>query len=561
MPAPHPRPLSLPPSTPAQGEGRHTPSRVSPTTEVLLIGFTPSAVATLTALFGGSLEVIAVADPGEALRRFSPERTAVLCIGPGSDPDQALAMLSQVAANDPRRRTQNVVLAAGSQLQRFQELVDDDRLFYLCGQPPVDADVARIVTSAATVRRGISAPRDDAEVLAETRVLALAARLARESTPAAVSRAAGHEIESLADADQGVCLLYDRVSETLWVPPGGGGRPERRESVVAGLVSFAVRTGRPLAVERVGADPRYEPEADNDGGPADQRLLAVPALASGGDVEAVLVALRDGAGESFGDREQRLLGLLADQLAPIFGRLRRREALEHEAARRHDAFGGSGAGIFRAEALDHYTRGLSDQGNLVEMSPSWMRWSFRLVLALVVTGFLFAAIGTVDEYAEGTAVVRVEESTEPLTPARISPSPGRVGGWAGRGGRGVRVSERAVVMLLPGRYRPLLAAGMPMRLELEGYPYAYQHLTVDAVSDGVLGPAEARQLLGPDVGDVISIPGQVVLVHAALPQATFESGGRSLPYHDGLLGRVEIRVRSEPILLTLFPGLRALFDG
>ena len=109
---------------------------------------------------------------------------------------------------------------------------------------------------------------------------------------------------------------------------------------------------------------------------------------------------------------------------------------------------------------------------------------------------------------------------------------------------------------------------MPLRLELRGYPHSYQRLKVDAVSEEVFGPSEARRVLGPEIADALTVSGPVALVEASLPGPTFESQGRSYAYHDGIPGRAEIRVRSEPILLSLIPALRAVterirgvFDG
>jgi hypothetical protein len=61
-----------------------------------------------------------------------------------------------------------------------------------------------------------------------------------------------------------------------------------------------------------------------------------------------------------------------------------------------------------------------------------------------------------------------------------------------------------------------------MRLEVSGYPYAYQQLVIDTVGDHLV------------------------------------ADGRTLDYYDGMHGRAEARVRAESILVTLFPALKAL---
>jgi hypothetical protein len=43
-----------------------------------------------------------------------------------------------------------------------------------------------------------------------------------------------------------------------------------------------------------------------------------------------------------------------------------------------------------------------------------------------------------------------------------------------------------------------------------------------------------------------------------LPTSTFDLDGRAVRYHDGMMAKAEARVRSERILVSLVPGLRAL---
>lgn len=115
----------------------------------------------------------------------------------------------------------------------------------------------------------------------------------------------------------------------------------------------------------------------------------------------------------------------------------------------------------------------------------------------------------------------------------------------------------SVIALLPGHVRPQIEAGAPLRLEMSGYRYSYQRLTIESIGDEVLSPLEARRLLGPDIADAIPLSGPVVLVRAQLPQATFVSDDRTFHFFDGMPGTAETRVRSESILVALLPGLRS----
>jgi len=120
-------------------------------------------------------------------------------------------------------------------------------------------------------------------------------------------------------------------------------------------------------------------------------------------------------------------------------------------------------------------------------------------------------------------------------------------------------SRFSVIAMLPGDSRPLLTRGLPLRLELSGYRYAYQDLLVETIGDEVVGPAEVRRYLGQEIGDSVPVRGPIVLVTTSLPSRSFVAEGRTLQYYDGMQGTAEARVREETILFTLVPGLKALF--
>ncbi len=121
-------------------------------------------------------------------------------------------------------------------------------------------------------------------------------------------------------------------------------------------------------------------------------------------------------------------------------------------------------------------------------------------------------------------------------------------------------SDLAFVALIPGEYRPLVGPGMSLRLELTGYKYAYLNLNVETVGEEVVGPTEARRALGAEIADAVPVDGPVIFVRGRLESSTFESNGRRYTVHDGMHGVAEIRVRSEPILVALVPGLKILYE-
>ncbi len=121
-------------------------------------------------------------------------------------------------------------------------------------------------------------------------------------------------------------------------------------------------------------------------------------------------------------------------------------------------------------------------------------------------------------------------------------------------------AQPTLVAVLPGEHRPLLRSGMPLNLELRGYGHAPQSLVVTVVADEVVGPEEAKRLLGPEVATAIPLNGPLVRVEARFPDATFEAGGKRYVLHDGMWGAAEERVRSESQLAALVPGLRAVLE-
>lgn len=121
-------------------------------------------------------------------------------------------------------------------------------------------------------------------------------------------------------------------------------------------------------------------------------------------------------------------------------------------------------------------------------------------------------------------------------------------------------SRFGVVALLPGYHRPLLRAGMPLRLEVGGFRNVYQDLRIVSVGNAVIGPSEVRRYLGPEVADAVALQGPVVIVQADLPSATFVADGLPLRYFDGMLANADVRLRRESVLLLVFPWLRELFN-
>jgi biotin carboxyl carrier protein len=112
----------------------------------------------------------------------------------------------------------------------------------------------------------------------------------------------------------------------------------------------------------------------------------------------------------------------------------------------------------------------------------------------------------------------------------------------------------AVVALLPGFDRPRLEIGMTVQIELPGYHKKREEAVIDSIGSQVVGPDEARRSLGDPIGDALPISGPVVIVRAHLATRTFEAEGREYEFHDGMLGKAEVRVDQQTLLRALLPG-------
>lgn len=627
---------------------------------VLLAGFEEAEVATFRRLLAGEARVEAAGER-EVLAELEGRDVAVLCLGPRIAGLKAKRLLEEAAPRLAPGRTLALLAAAGPDPTLFQELIDEDRIYYLAQQPIPDPDFADLVRSALERSRAAGAagapggaepaadPEEERRALLTRRTLEAARRASTQPDLAAAMAVLAEDARDLVTADRAAALVYDPESETLWAREPGLVGGERRESAAVGLVSFVARTGRPVVVERLAADPRYEREADDPAGDGEVRFAAVPIPGPGGEVVAVLSVVRLPSRPPFGARESEALALLAEQAGPALSQLALQARLDAVARRRERVLRDRTLDLFREEAVEHWIEAGRKPGDVLRLSPSWLTWTYRLLVAVVLAALVYSVVGRVDEYATGPAMVRLAgrqeiTATAPGTVTAVAVAPGE------RVARGqllvrfhgaeeaadlrrieqefdlqllerlrnpadpaperalialrsqrelaeARLAERSVaapaagvvsdvrvrqgqhlapgqilltiasgtaeptlVALVPGQYRPLVERGMPLRLELMGYPYEYQHLTVADVSDEVLGPEEARRLLGPEVADAVPFAGPVVFVTAPLPGRTFEVEGRQVEYHDGMWGRAEVRVRSETVATALVPWFRTLFD-
>ncbi len=116
----------------------------------------------------------------------------------------------------------------------------------------------------------------------------------------------------------------------------------------------------------------------------------------------------------------------------------------------------------------------------------------------------------------------------------------------------------AVVAFMPANDAPQIQEGMPLRLEIVGYPYAYAQLRVSSVSREAAGQATISRQLGSVLADTLGPMPATVMVEARLESDHFRVDGKELHFREGMPARAEVRIRSETIAVSLIPWLRTL---
>jgi ABC-type bacteriocin/lantibiotic exporter with double-glycine peptidase domain len=326
---------------------------------LVLVGFDGADAAQLSEQLRRDAEISTASDDEDALSSLLGTGARLLCVGPGLDPQGAAALLDRVPPG-----VRSIVLAAGRDLDLFQDAVDDDRLYFLARRPPPIEQVAALIRGALTHENRRS---PGVTIEAVRQISALVDRLATEPDLERVSGLAGEAAAQIAGAEHGRFVIYDSAHETLWSRQLYGDEVARN-SAASGLVGFVARAGMPVAVAHAGDDPRYDADADNEGRAPGERLLAVPVIAPGSrDVLAVAAVTRPPHSSPFGDEEPRHLEYLALQIAPIVMHRLAEARLEKEIAAAARPVTEDGRPLYRSEALQAAEE-RSDTGPVLDFS-------------------------------------------------------------------------------------------------------------------------------------------------------------------------------------------------
>jgi membrane fusion protein (multidrug efflux system) len=229
-------------------------------------------------------------------------------------------------------------------------------------------------------------------------------------------------------------------------------------------------------------------------------------------------------------------------------------------------------------------------------------------VALVLVSLLGSIIGKINEYASGPAVIRARDrvSVTAKAPERVysvevsagdrveagdllvrldgaigpttargntdqvlAPRSGIVGEIRVRSGQFVNPGDQVVnivkeqagyelVAFLPGSYAQQLRPGMPMRVKLHGDSRSHETMRIDSVSPRFPVLREAARYAGIEDSTGSEVPGPVVMVRSLLDSAKLTGGAGSNSYLDGMTGEVDVRIRSEPIIICVLPALKKI---
>lgn len=394
---------------------------------------------------------------------------AVLYFGPRASPESIAASVSS------QPHCPAIVHLTDEPSATFDDLIASDRLFYVARAELADRDLAALIECAfESVAQEPTAGR----AASPDRFLSadVVRRIAVAQSVAELTGAFGDAIVRSSPAEQGRCVLVDRQRKILWEP--GTFDEDEGHSPAVGLVSFVVRTGRPVCVPRAGDDARFD--EDLDGEPAN-RFAAIPVCA-GGTIAAVLIASRSPHQPPFEPLAMAALEALAAHVSPYV-------AAWFPAAEEAD-----GESPFRRRALREIEMAVVAGPEPLRIERQWARRASWLGIATFVAVLLAAIFVRVPEYASGEAVVRGSE----------------------------------VVALLPARDATRLMPGMKIRFEWTGR--RAQWLAIDTVrTRGAHAVVTARaSRLEPGLrGRIEARVGSRRLLFALLPSLARVEGARN----------------------------------
>ncbi len=456
---------------------------------------------------------------------FAVVDVAVLVVGPDcAEPER---LLTDLREQFPPAQTCNVVLTGG-ELERFQTFVDADALYYVAVGPIAPTDLVAIVQGGIAryfTRTGYETsqlPFARSSLAERTRqLLALSRKIAHQVDWNSAARLLAHAAHDLVDADRFCTLIYDPRDDVLWVQETGDAGAERRESAAAGLIGFVARASKPVMLEHVGSDGRYDAESDNPGGDFDDRFVAAPVSDASGRTYAVLLGYRNAARPAFARDDLDTLQLLARQAASTFAQIEWNAQVSHHEEHQRTGHLGEDPDLFRREALLHHAGSQGSLGEPLRVPPPWMRRTFWLFITLLVASAMAMVIFRIAEYATGPAIVRVHNKV-----SLVAQVPGSVREVYVKPNQRVYAGqvlvqlhdaeERSMQARVRGDFENTLLARLrspgdnsvsaslsSIRAQLEETEHRLREKQIRAPQDGVIGDVRAQPGFALQVGDEI----------------------------------------------------------
>jgi membrane fusion protein (multidrug efflux system) len=368
-----------------------------------------------------------------------------------------------------------------------------------------------------------------------------------------------------------------------------------------------VRTREALHLDSAGIDPRYDCDIDNPGGSEDARFIAEPILGDPKSVAGAVIAVRNGPSASFSADDRRVLALLAGCAAPVFSQILLQDRLQALLPKQTGLSRPLEA--FRVEAAENHLKTYDEQSDMFQTLPKWLKRAQWALVGLVLVSLLGGLFGKVNEYTSGPAVIRGRGKVEVTAkaPGRVCSVEvsvgdrvkagdtlvrldGAIGPTASEGNRGqVLARENGIVgeihvhsgqfvnpgdqvmtivrdqapydlvSFLPSSYAPKLRPGMPLEVRFRGGPRSPQVMPMDSVGPEFPTLREAARYAGVEDFKGSGVGGPVVMVRSFLRSTKLTGEAGSNFCHDGVTGEVDVRIRSEPIIISILPSLKRIF--
>jgi hypothetical protein len=512
----------------------------STTPAVLLLGFPVD----FTEYLQPRAKTVVTDNAEQALESLGRFEVGCLVTGPLLPPVDACNLLCCAAALFPQSITVNVVLGAEFDFTIFQDLVDEDRLYYLARRGLTHGQTGAIVASALAryldsfQLRVLADLQVDA--IAISRVLEFYRQLQVQVDETRTSRLLADAARVATHSERAYCLVYEPATDTLSSGDRAAGNPIRL-SASSGLASYIAKTGEErILLDFVGKDPRYDADTDNPGGMGDERFIAKPIRAFDGTVLAILVGLRGADSPPYAAQDEEALRFASELGAATLNPILLGQKLEALLPGRSTP----SSRIFRQEAVDYHGMRWTAPGDILRGTPAWLKGAYWSVVGVVLAGLALLCTLTIDEYATGPAIIRRQSKLTVSAPLS---------------GRGVAIQGEPpmyeMLAFMPISCASQLATGKPIAFRLRSHSNSPVTLRVASVAAETPGSESAVRYLGDSQRAGVPIAGPTLIVRAELDGTTIRVDGGSYPLYEGLEGEAEIRTGKVRVLFVLLPRL------